>query len=138
MTGFRSVTLTALTFLVSAANALACDFGFPKRGSVVRWPDELVAAEINVLSLRRNSEFDGYARVRLVRPLRGEVPPEFRVHYEIGNTCGSHFTKGETRVAGLRLLPRSEWKKGYRFSVDSIAETWAQAVFVDRTLTLAE
>ncbi|WP_342153177.1 hypothetical protein [Methylorubrum sp. SB2] len=123
--------------LPSATTALACDIRLPAPGSVVTWPERILVGEVKVLRVRKVSEFQRFARLRIVRPIRGELPRTFGVLYDT-TSCGSHFTQGEVRVGGFMQLPPEKWTKDYRFGADSYADTWARAVFVDGRLRLSD
>lgn len=118
-------------------SASACDIRLPKRDTIVQWPERILVAEVKVVQVKTIATFDRYARVRLIKAIRGELPPVFSIRHDT-TSCGSHFTPGEIRVVGFNLLPPAEQTKDYRFGTNSYAETWTRAVYVDGTLILAE
>lgn len=123
--------------LPSATTALACDIRLPAPGSVVKWPERILVGEVKVVRVRKVSEFQRFARLRLVRPIRGELPHAFGVLSDT-TSCGSHFTQGEVRIGGFMQLPPEKWTNDYRFEADSYTGTWVQGVFVDGRLTLSD
>lgn len=113
--------------LSSATTALGCGgFPFPERGSVVTWPDRFLVAK-----------GEGPARLRPLRPIRGELPRAFGVLYET-SSCGAHVTQGEAGVRGFTALKPERWTKDYRFTTGSSVGTWTQTVFVDGIWTLSD
>ncbi|WP_125901069.1 hypothetical protein [Methylobacterium indicum] len=131
------VGLAALALLPFAASAWACDASLPERGSVVEWPDKYLAANVKVLKVWSTSSIDRRASIQVLQSIKGNLPEKFVVSYDV-TSCGASFAEGEIQISGFVLLPKSQWKRNYRFESNSFVNTWVQAVFVEKKLILAQ
>lgn len=82
-------------------SASACDIRLPKRDTIVQWPERILVAEVKVVQVKTIATFDRYARVRLIKAIRGELPPVFSIRHDT-TSCGSHFTPGGNSCRGLQ------------------------------------
>jgi hypothetical protein len=133
----RLIRSALVVLLTSVASASACDVPIPTRGSFVEWPTRFLVGKVEVLQVRTISMMERYARVRLIEPVRGELPREFGVLYDV-TSCGGYFAKGKIKIAGFILLPPEEQTKHYRYMTNSLVGSWTQAIFIDRGAHLIE
>ena len=133
----QSVSLASCALVAFASQAWACDASIPESGSVVEWPSQYLAAEVKVLKVWSVSGTERRASVQVLRSLEGDLPKKFVVGYE-AHSCGAFFAEGAIQISGFVLLPRSEWKRDYRFNSNSFVNSWVQAVFVDNKIKIAK
>lgn len=116
----------------------ACDLPFPKRGSLVEWPEHIVAVRVKVLKVDVfPNGIDLLTRVRVLQTIKGNVPRVFVIASD-RSSCGAIFRKGEVLLTGVMRHPSVGRDGTYTYEANSYTESWVRAVFVDKSLILAE